>query len=192
MGAMSSQQSVLPAPGQWRIADLDLLPDDGRHYELADGHLIVSPMARRTHGIASKELGRLLEQMCPPELYVFPLPISVDDPDATHFEPDLSVVRREFAEIENGDVPLLAVEVRSPSTAGVDAGRKRAGYARIGVPSYWLVDGEVPSIVVLELREGSYVEVARAVGAQRLELERPFPITLSPQQLQLPAAAPPA
>lgn len=72
-------------------------------------------------------------------------------------EPDLTIVRREFATIESGDLPLLAVEVRSPSTAGRDAILRRSGYARLGVPSYWLVD--VPSIRVLEWRAGGHDDV---------------------------------
>lgn len=62
------------------------------------------------------------------------LPINVDDPTDTHFEPDLTVVRKEFALIENGDLPLLAVEVCSSSTASRDAVLKRREYARLGKP----------------------------------------------------------
>lgn len=32
---------------RYTIADLEFLPEDGRRYELADGWLIVSPIARR-------------------------------------------------------------------------------------------------------------------------------------------------
>ena len=35
---------------------------------------------------------------------------------------------------------LLAIEVRSPSTAAVDQGRKRLLYQRERVPEYWIVD----------------------------------------------------
>jgi len=75
---------------RYTLADLESFPEDGRRYELADGWLIVSPMA----------------------------------------------------------------------TAGRDAVLKSAAYARLGIPSYWLVDVDVPSIRVLELRAGVYVDVA--------------------------------
>jgi Uma2 family endonuclease len=107
----------------------------------------------------------------------------VDDPDRTHFEPDVTVVRKQFATVEDGDVPLLAVEVRSPPTAGRDAVLKSAAYARHGIPSYWLVDVDVPSIRVLELRAGAYTEVAYAKGDAVIEVERPFPVRLAPRQL---------
>ena len=119
MGSMSG--GTIDLERRYTIADLDDLPEDGRRYELADGWLLVSPMARRRHQWVSSTLGDLLKAACPAHLSVFPLPINVDDPDATHFEPDLTVVRKEFTLVENGDVPLLAVEIRSPATAGRDA-----------------------------------------------------------------------
>src|SRR5206468_7736762 len=123
-----------------------------------DGWLLVSPIARRLHQIGCIALGDALRAACPGHLYVFPLPINVDDPDSTHFEPDLTVVRKEFAKDENGDLPRLADEVRSPSSAGRDAVLKRREYARLGMPSYWLFDVEAPSLVILELQNGAYAE----------------------------------
>jgi Uma2 family endonuclease len=181
MGAMADV--TIDLERRYTIADLYHFPEDGRRYELSDGWLIVSAMARRLHQVGCKELGLILEAACPPDLYVFPLAINVDDPDRTHFEPDLTVVRREFATVENGDLPLLAVEVRSPSTAGRDAVLKRSGYARLGVPSYWLVDVDVPSIRVLEWRAGEYDEVAYAEGEKPLTVEKPFRVTVVPAQL---------
>jgi Uma2 family endonuclease len=168
---------------RYTIAELDDLPEDGRRYELADGWLLVSPMARRRHQVGSTTLGDVLKAACPSHLFVFPVPINVDDPDATHFEPDMTVVRRDFALVENGDLPLLAVEIRSPSTAGRDAVRKRREYARLGIASYWLFDVDVPSLRILELVEGDYVEVAYAEGEQSLNIAKPFPVTVVPARL---------
>ncbi|MBC7374652.1 MAG: Uma2 family endonuclease [Frankiales bacterium] len=168
---------------RWTIAELDRLPEDGRRYELADGVLLVSPMARRRHQWGATALGKVLDVACPPHLAVFPLPINVDDPDATHFEPDLTVVRKEFALVENGDVPLLAVEVRSPSTAGRDAVLKRREYARLGIASYWLLDVDRPSLRVLELDGEDYREVAYAEGDTAVTVELPFPLTVVPADL---------
>lgn len=181
MGGMSG--GTIDLERRYTIADLDSLPEDGRRYELADGELIVSPMARRRHQWACRQIGDALNAACPPHLTVFPLPINVDDPDATHFEPDVTIVRREFTLIENGDVPLLAVEVRSPSTAGRDAVLKRREYARLGIPSYWLLDVDVPSLRVLELAHGAYTEVAYAEGTGAVEVSLPFPVRLVPADL---------
>lgn len=168
---------------RYTIADLDDLPEDGRRYELADGWLLVSPMARRRHQWGCDRLGDILKAACPPHLVVFSLPINVDDPDVTHFEPDLTVVRHEFALVENGDLPLLAVEVRSPSTAGRDAVRKRREYARLGIASYWLLDVDAPSLRVLELQGGDYVEVAYGEGETAVSARLPFPVTVVPADL---------
>lgn len=172
--------------GEWTLADIEAVPRDGHRREIVDGYLIVAPMVRRRHQLASVLLGKLLEAACPPQWWVFPLPIDVDETPRTHLEPDLTVVRRAFVEIDNGDIPLLAVEVRSPSTAGVDAGRKRRAYARIGIPSYWLVDADRPSIRALELDPalGEYVETGYAEGGQALTVQRPFPVTIVPASLR--------
>jgi len=182
MGSMS-RDGTIDLERRYTLADLDTFPEDGRRFELADGWLIVSPMARRRHQLACQQLGVLLNGACPPNLFAFGLAINVDDPDATHFEPDVTVVRRELVTVENGDVPILAVEVRSPSTAGRDAVLKRREYARLGIASYWLVDVDVPSIRVLELVGDDYVEVAYAEGDDAVEVTRPFPARVVPAEL---------
>jgi Uma2 family endonuclease len=182
MGSMSGSGTI-DLERHYTIADLDGLPEDGRRYELARGVLLVSPMARRLHQIGCAGIGDALKAACPPHLFVFGLAINVDDPDDTHFEPDVTVVRREFAKVENGDVPLLAVEVRSPSTAGRDAVLKRREYARLGIPSYWMLDVDAPSLRVLELEGDDYVERASAVGDEPVTVLQPFPVTLVPARL---------
>lgn len=175
--AMSATTTAEIDPDRrYTIADLDDFPEDGRRYELADRWLIVSPMARRLHQIACKKIGLLLDAAAPPELFSFGLPINVDEPDVT-------VVHRQFAAIENGDLPLLAVEVRSPSTAGRHAVLKMSAYARLGVPSYWTVDVDVPSVRVFALRAGGYEQTAYAQGDAAVAVEQPFPVRLVPSEL---------
>jgi Uma2 family endonuclease len=181
MGRMGSD--TIDLERRYRLADLDSFPEDGRKFELADGWLLVSPIARRLHQVGCKELGRTLEAACPDDYYVFGLPINVDDPDATHFEPDVTVVRRAFAKVENGDLPVLAVEVRSPSTAGRDAVLKRREYARLGIASYWLLDVTAPSLRILELEDADYVERAFVTGDETVSVSLPFPVTLCPAAL---------
>ena len=52
-----------------------------------------------------------------------------------------------------------------------------------GVASYWLVDPDEPSLLALELVDGSYVEVARVAGDQTCLLSAPFPVTIVPALL---------
>ncbi|MGH9189159.1 MAG: Uma2 family endonuclease, partial [Acidimicrobiales bacterium] len=79
--------------------------------------------------------------------------------------------------------PLLVVEIQSPSTRLIDLNLKRAAYATAGVPSYWLVDPEVPSVTVLDLDGNAYAETARAAGDAVLQVIRPFPVTIVPRDL---------
>jgi hypothetical protein len=45
------------------------------------------------------------------------------------------------------------------------------------------VDPEEPSIVAWELRDGRYVEIGRAVGDERLPLDRPYSVVVVPAGL---------
>ena len=62
---------------RYRLEDLDTFPEDGRRFELADGWLLVSPMARRKHQLGCKRIGEALEAACTSELFVFGLAIQV-------------------------------------------------------------------------------------------------------------------
>ena len=71
----------------------------------------------------------------------------------------------------------------SPSTRAKDLVLKRALYEDSGIPSYWVVDPEEPSLLVLELQDGRYVEIARAVGEDACAVTAPFPVSVSPASL---------
>jgi Uma2 family endonuclease len=81
--------------------------------------------------------------------------------------------------------PLLVVEIRSPSTAVIDLNRKKAAYERFGVGSYWVVVPETaePELIVFELDNGRYQEVAHVRGEERFAAARPFPVEVVPAQL---------
>src|SRR5262249_40441442 len=62
--------------------------------------------------------------------------------------------------------PTLAVEALSPSTARIDRTRKRALYARYGVPNLWFVDIDEQVIEAQVLRAGAYVIAVAASGSE--------------------------
>ena len=166
-------------------ADLEDLPDDGHRYELIDGVLIVTPGPRHGHQRVVGNLYLLLRAGCPPLLEVILAPFAVALADDTEIQPDLLVAPREqFTDRELPGPPLLAVEVLSPSTRRVDLLLKRDRFQAAGVPSYWLVDPDEPSITALELRDGTYVEVARAVGEQECRIDQPYSVTVVPERLR--------
>jgi Uma2 family endonuclease len=165
-------------------ADLAGMPDDGHRYELIDGVLVVSPAPRIRHQVVVGNLYVLLRAACPPHLKVLFAPVDVVLADDTVLQPDLLVARREqFTDTELPGPPLLAVEVLSRSTRRVDRLLKRDRLQEAGAASYWLVDPDEPSVTVLELAAGSYAETGRAVGAQALDVELPFPLRLVPGEL---------
>src|SRR5207302_2669731 len=139
--------------------DVWAMPDDGYRHELIDGALIVTPAPSWRHQLALGALFALLREHCPPDLRVLVAPVDWVISDTTFVEPDIVVARKaDFGPPRPEKPPLLAVEVRSPSTARFDAGTKRLAYEAAGLRWYWLVDPDAPSITVLELVDGSYVE----------------------------------
>jgi Uma2 family endonuclease len=159
-------------------------PDDGRRHELIDGVLVVTPSPTPRHQGVELSIYRMLFAPCPDNLAVYVAPLDVTLAPASVVEPDVLVVRKaDVTERDIAGIPLLAVEVLSPSTRRIDLGRKRDRYRRAGVPSYWVVDPDVPSLVAWELRDGEYVEVANARGAERASLTAPYAVEVVPDEL---------
>jgi Uma2 family endonuclease len=165
----------------WTAEELAHLPDLGGYYEFVEGVLYVSPSPSAEHQRAADELRGLLRAAGPGHLDVLTAPMDYQPSPDIYLQPDVIVgprgQQRPFRKL------LLAVEVLSPSTRWSDQHFKRGLYEESGVPSYWLVDPAAPSITALELRDGAYVEVGRAVGDETLALTEPFPVTITPADL---------
>lgn len=176
--------TTLPFGRPLTRADLKDLPDDGHRYELVDGVLIVSPGPQLPHQDVVGNLFLLLRAACPPHLKVVLAPFVVALADDTEVQPDLLVAERtQFTRKELPGPPLLAIEVLSPSTRRIDLFLKRDRFQTAGVPFYWLVDPDTPSIIVLELVDGAYAEVARAEGTLAADVTRPYPMRVVPADL---------
>jgi Uma2 family endonuclease len=176
--------TALPFSRPLTRADLDDLPDDGHRYELIDGVLVVSPGPQLPHQDVVGNLHLLLRAACPPELKVVLAPFAVVLADDTEVQPDLLVAARtQFTRKELPGPPLLAVEVLSPSTRRFDLLVKRDRLQQAGCPSYWVVDPDEPSVLVLELRDGEYVEVAHLRGDDEHVVQQPFVMRLVPSEL---------
>jgi Uma2 family endonuclease len=190
MVAMAYEATWPSAGRPFTVADLDRLPDDGRRYELLNGVLIVSPRPSTVHQLAATLLTAHLVNACPDRFYVIAEP-AVQLTETTEFDPDIVVVNRE--EVGGAKLwtpPLLAVEIRSPSTAIVDRNVKLAGYEAFGVASYWILDPdpERPGLTVFELRDGTYQQLAQVSGSTSLRVERPFPVEIVSASLTLAPA----
>lgn len=159
--------------------------DDDLRMELVEGVVVVPPAApTEGHQSVVTALTVLLSQRCPPTMKVLVGPLGVLVPTRNSaLEPDLVVLPRADREDPNR-LPLLVVEVLSPSTRGRDRVDKRRVYAARGIPSYWLLDPRVPDLRVLELGAlGEYVEIAYVAGHEAVDLTHPFPVRICPGEL---------
>lgn len=131
---------------RWTREEVLALPDDGMRHELFDGELVVTPAPRMLHQLvvgelylslaeylAAHDVGRVL--LSPADLPLLGGQVA---------QPDVFVVPHlSFAQDwSDAPVPILAIEVVSPSSARYDRGLKRRAYQRAGVAEYWIVDPE--------------------------------------------------
>jgi Uma2 family endonuclease len=75
------------------------------------------------------------------------------------------------------------VEIASPRTRRHDRGDKLLAYQEYGVPYYWIVDPQVPTLTALHLRDARYVEYAVVTGEDAYQATEPFPLTVVPARL---------
>jgi Uma2 family endonuclease len=160
--------------------EYEVLPADGRRYEIHDGELSVTPAPSPRHQLVIGNLYFILRQHVRSRQLgeVFLSPIDCILSDISVVQPDLVYVDTTRASlVSNRGIegpPALVIEVLSPSTTEIDRNTKRQLYARYGVPCYWIVDAETRTIEVHVLSEGRYQLAARAFGSEPVSLP-PFP-----------------
>ncbi|MBW4660487.1 MAG: Uma2 family endonuclease [Drouetiella hepatica Uher 2000/2452] len=150
--------------------DMDI---EGR-YELINGELVeLPPESRLNSTIAVRILLLLVAAGISVEL-IHPGKCEVQVPilrsnDAANRFPDLVVLRPEHLELTQRRLtitldmppPRLIAEVVSPGKTNRDRDyiHKRAQYAAIGVPEYWLIDPVAQTVMVLSLEGEDYREI---------------------------------
>jgi Uma2 family endonuclease len=134
---------------RWTSADLELLPDDGKRYEIIDGDLHVSKQPNWYHQILCVGLIGPLDRWSLETgagvVNVAPGVIFADDEDVA---PDLVWVSAERLKVglaPDGKLhaaPDLVVEVLSPGLTNErrDREAKLKLYSRRGVLEYWIAD----------------------------------------------------
>lgn len=166
------------------LSEWQRLPEASDRVELLEGVVVVTGSPSEPHQAVVTRLVVALDRACPEAYRIRAGPLGVLVRDlSSGLLPDLVVLRADDrSSIER--LPVLVIEVLSPSTRGRDEIDKRRLYARRGIPSYWLVDPERPSLRILELgTNGEYEEVANAVGIESIEPIHPFPVRLVPDDL---------
>ena len=130
------------------IAQLLALPDDGLRHELLEGQHVVTPAPNLLH---QRAVGRIWAHLLAAtagrdDAELFAAPADVVLGAQTLVQPDLFVAARvpgqRLTRWADVGVPLLAIEILSPTTAPRDRGAKRKIYQQAGVSEYWIVDIE--------------------------------------------------
>jgi len=138
---------------RWTLDELHRLPDDGNKYEVVFGELFVTPAPSEEHEMILARLNALLV----PYVAAYHLgavfrPRAVVRWEGSEVEPDLfvralrPVPKKDW---EGAPVPLLVVEVLSPTTRRRDLSDKRRLYLVSGVGEYWVVDPELRNVRVM-------------------------------------------
>jgi Uma2 family endonuclease len=126
-------------------ADYRLMPEDGKRYQLIEGELIVAPAPNTFHQFVQRNLLTILQYylLKNPIGTVLGAPCDVYLDEHNVYQPDILYLTREHAariQLEGiHGAPDLAIEILSPSTAGLDR-RKRGHFAAAGTLEFWQID----------------------------------------------------
>ena len=126
-------------------ADYDRLPE-GFTAQLVHGHLVRQPAPTYGHQVFQ---GRLLAQLIGlvGDGHVVPAPCDVGIDEFNVYQPDILVLRDiPPLDVHDVGIPLLAIEVLSPSTARRDREVKRRKLIEAGVAEVWIVDPATKSV----------------------------------------------
>lgn len=138
-------------------ADLELMPDDGKRYEIIEGELYVSRQQSVAHQYSCSRLCQFLgewnDKSALGVVLATPGLIFAEDDDVA---PDVVWITRERLALATDraghllTAPELVIEVLSPGKANEDRDRrvKLKLYSRQGVHEYWIVDAMLHQVAV--------------------------------------------
>lgn len=160
--------------------DFAELPDDGKHYELIEGELILNPSPVTRHQQIVLRIAVRLDtyfiEHGGGEVFIAPLDIVLAD-DVV-LEPDLMVVRGDRKSIVGEKniqgAPNIVVEVLSDGTRRKDEILKRKLYERYGVDEYWIVDPVIDVVKVYRHDGASFVRAVEISAESGGEITSPL------------------
>ena len=128
-------------------ADYNRLPE-GFPAQLVEGMLIKEAAPTYGHQCFLSRLHAALVALVGPERAV-PAPSDVGIDEWNVYQPDILVLKKPPSfEVRDVGIPLLAIEVLSPSTARRDRGVKRRRLLGAGVEEVWIVDPVAKTVEV--------------------------------------------
>lgn len=148
---------------RWTSADLELLPDNGKRYEIIAGELYVSRQPHWHHQLACLQLLTALTNWNTHTqagvVNMAPGVIFADDDDVAPDGVWISRARLATALDNAGHVhaaPELVIEVLSPGSANERRDRevKLKLYSRRGILEYWIVDWRAQQVEVYRPQDG--------------------------------------
>lgn len=157
----------------WDAARWETLGEDGNRYEVIAGVLYMTTAPSPFHQWVSRQVGRLLYAQLDDRGLGLTLaaPVGLFMPGCDPVQPDLFVLRPEDATLVFARritaVPLLIVEILSPSNPDHDLVLKRGAYARASVPEYWVARPDERDVLVHsepDAASGQYTRVARVAS----------------------------
>ena len=154
---------LLALQGLWTEEQyLKLTDQTNRLIEFTDGVIEVLPMPTDKHQVILAYVYELLVAYIRPRGgKVLFAPLRVQIRAGKHREPDILLVRDAHDPRRQNRYWLgadLVVEIVSLDDPERDTKVKRADYAEVGIPEYWIVNPEDESITVLKLGSAAYAE----------------------------------
>jgi Uma2 family endonuclease len=157
-GAMSTPAHAGPVRLRMSYDEYRALSPDLRA-EWVDGEVVMTPSPSWRHQQAARRVANVLEAALP-GLHVVEA-VTVVLPGGRERIPDVTVVAALPTGEHVEEVPLIAVEVLSPSNRAEDTVRKSTEYLAAGVTQYWLIDPEERILDIFVRAEGGWAPLAR-------------------------------
>ncbi len=170
-------EKARPTRGPWRSSDLQLLPDNGTHYEIINGELHMSKSPHWHHQATCGNVYMELKLWCRRQgqggVAINPGVIFSDTDDVI---PDVAWVSQERLDDLMDDAghltgaPDLAVEVLSFGVRNEERDRtaKRKLYETQGVREYWILDWRLKQVEVYRRERGELRLVATLLPEETL------------------------
>lgn len=164
------------------LEDLDALPRDVKG-EIIEGVLYTMTRPRAPHQRLVRDVSGALGgpfdrgRQGPGGWWILPEP-GIELPNTPEISPDVAGWRRERLPELPSDAPIRVVpdwtcEILSPSTRRHNLLIKKPYYARIGVPSHWLIDREARTLTAYRLAAQQWLELG-VYGDEREARIEPF------------------